>query len=114
MPRAPHLIRGDLAKATDLARRAIGLMNRKQFFANDIHFAAAERALEIISEASRHLPTAALAQHSLVPWPSVRAMGNRLRHEYWATDPDHIWSTITLDLELIDDLLRDSSWTPTP
>ena len=43
---------------------------------------AVERGIEIISEASRHLPNDLKAGHSEIPWGKVAAIGNVLRHEY--------------------------------
>ena len=45
-----------------------------------------ERCLEIISEASRHLPDDAKAWHPEIPWRRVADIGNRIRHSYHAID----------------------------
>jgi len=39
-----------------------------------------ERCLEIISEASRHIPDDAKARHPEIPWRRVADIGNRIRH----------------------------------
>lgn len=59
---------------------------------------AVERALEIISEASKHLPDSIKAGHAEIPWQEVRAIGNLLRHEYQRVDADLIWVTATKDI----------------
>lgn len=41
-----------------------------------------ERGIEIISEASRHLPGELKARHPQIPWQKVASIGNVLRHEY--------------------------------
>ena len=41
-----------------------------------------ERGVEIISEASRHLPEDLKARHSEIPWRKVAGIGNVLRHDY--------------------------------
>jgi uncharacterized protein with HEPN domain len=41
-----------------------------------------ERGIEIISEASRHLPDAMKARQPGIPWPKVSRIGNVLHHEY--------------------------------
>jgi uncharacterized protein with HEPN domain len=53
---------------------------------------AVERGLEIISEASRHVPDdlKALALH--IPWRQIGAIGNLLRHEYQRTDVMATWN----------------------
>jgi len=46
-----------------------------------------ERGVEIISEASRHLPNEMKARHPEIPWPKVAAIGNVLRHDYQRIAP---------------------------
>jgi uncharacterized protein with HEPN domain len=55
---------------------------------------AVERCVEIISEASRHIPPDAKATFPDVPWPEIAAIGNRLRHEY-GVDGIIIWQVAT-------------------
>jgi uncharacterized protein with HEPN domain len=43
---------------------------------------AAERLVEIISEASRRINPAWKAEHPEVPWPKVASIGNIIRHAY--------------------------------
>ena len=57
-----------------------------------------ERAIEIVSEAVRHLPEELLARHPQIDWSDVRAIGNLIRHEYHRVDPDVIWSVVVDDL----------------
>jgi uncharacterized protein with HEPN domain len=54
-----------------------------------------ERAIEIISEAVRHIPAEVQADFPLVPWRNIRAIGNKLRHEYDRLDADIIWDVAT-------------------
>jgi uncharacterized protein with HEPN domain len=48
-----------------------------------------ERSIEIISEASRHIPPEMKAQCPDVPWQQIAGIGNVLRHDYERVD-DHI------------------------
>jgi uncharacterized protein with HEPN domain len=57
-----------------------------------------QRGIEIISEATRHLPPAVLARHPEIAWPKVRAVGNVLRHEYQSISDVIIWSVVKDDL----------------
>jgi len=59
---------------------------------------AVVRALEIISEASRRLPTDLLERHPEIDWIAVAAAGNVYRHEYEAVDEVLVWHTIQHDL----------------
>ena len=56
---------------------------------------AVERCVEIISEASRHLPSEMKSKHPEVPWQNVADIGNVLRHAYRSTDPHIIWEVAT-------------------
>ena len=55
---------------------------------------ATERCMERISEAAKKLGAEQLCPN--VPWPSLRAIGNFLRHEY--VDPGRVWVMIEDDL----------------
>ena len=52
---------------------------------------AVERGIEIISEASRHLPGELTEAYPDVPWKNIRGIGNFLRHEYDKLEPDILW-----------------------
>lgn len=54
--------------------------------------AAFERFIEIISEASRHIPTELKDKAPDVPWARVRAIGNPLRHAYHEIDSETLWN----------------------
>ncbi|MBU1348116.1 MAG: DUF86 domain-containing protein [Alphaproteobacteria bacterium] len=51
---------------------------------------AVERAIEIISEASRHIADADKATEPDQPWRNIADIGNRLRHAYHLTAVEQI------------------------
>jgi uncharacterized protein with HEPN domain len=55
---------------------------------------AIQRALEIISEATRHIPDELLTRAPDVPWKKIRGLGNVLRHEYHKIADDVIWAVV--------------------
>jgi|HubBroStandDraft_4_1064222.scaffolds.fasta_scaffold139002_2 uncharacterized protein with HEPN domain len=55
---------------------------------------AVVRALEIIPEASRRLPSELIDRHSEIDWVAVATAGNIYRHEYDAVDEAMIWHTV--------------------
>lgn len=59
---------------------------------------AVERCLEIVSEASRHIPPDLTARYPQISWTDVRAIGNRIRHEYDRIDDVIIWKTATISV----------------
>lgn len=68
---------------------------------------AVERCIERISEASRSIPEDIKSNYPAVPWPDIAAIGNRIRHGYFAVDPRIIWDTATLDLPALRETVLD-------
>lgn len=60
-----------------------------------------ERCLEIISEASRHIPAELKETHPEIPWLRVADIGNRIRHAYHAVDSEIIWEIINNELRTL-------------
>lgn len=59
---------------------------------------AVERCLERISEGATKLGDIASVLVPGQPWQQVRALGNRLRHEYDLIHADRLWEIIQNDL----------------
>lgn len=57
-----------------------------------------QRAIEIISEASRAIPDDLKALCPEIPWNSVKGIGNVLRHEYRGISNPLIWRVVTDEL----------------
>ena len=71
-----------------------------QVFDDRVARAALERFLEILSEASRHVPDEwKEAFGPGVPWWAVAAFGNILRHEYDQVDLRILWDVYERDLD---------------
>jgi uncharacterized protein with HEPN domain len=57
-----------------------------------------ERAIEIISEASRRIPDDVKALRPEIPWNDVATIGNILRHRYHSISAPIIWEVVRKDL----------------
>lgn len=57
--------------------------------------AAFERFVEIISEASRHIPAGLKARHDDIPWRRIADIGNHLRHGYDNIDLAVYWKLVS-------------------
>jgi uncharacterized protein with HEPN domain len=57
-----------------------------------------QRAIEIISEASRAIPADLTKTRPEIPWPRVHGIGNVLRHEYSGLSDRIIWNVIVDEL----------------
>lgn len=65
----------------------------EDFAADRRTYHAVVRCLEIISEASRHLPASFKARHDSIDWRQIADAGNVYRHAYDAVTPRRIWDT---------------------
>jgi uncharacterized protein with HEPN domain len=59
---------------------------------------AIERCVEIISEASRHIPMQMKADYPDHPWDEIASIGNLLRHHYERIDDLIMWKIATRSL----------------
>ena len=71
----------DIIDNVDAIRRFTFGLDLPAFRADRKTVYAVVRALEIISEASRHLPVDLLHRHPEIDWAAVAAAGNVYRHE---------------------------------
>jgi uncharacterized protein with HEPN domain len=72
----------DIEEAVQKLRHVLGDHSFEEIEQDFVLQAAAERFVEIISEASRRIRPDWKAEHPEVPWPKVASIGNVLRHEY--------------------------------
>lgn len=64
------------------------------------------RNLEVIGEASRHVPRHIKTKYPNLPWLEMNTMRNIVIHEYHGVNLSIIWQTITEDLPPIVPLLK--------
>lgn len=67
---------------------------------------AAAYAIQTISEAVRRIPDAWLADYPTEPWAQIRAIGNRIRHEYYRLDDAILWRIVTVDAEVLKTIME--------
>ena len=65
-----------------------------------------ERGVEIVSEASRHLPDALKERNPQIPWRKVAGIGNILRHDYARIASDVLWKLAKDDLPVLERACR--------
>jgi uncharacterized protein with HEPN domain len=57
-----------------------------------------QRAIEVISEASRAIPDHLANTRPEIPWARVRGIGNILRHDYDSVSDPILWRVVTDEL----------------
>jgi len=86
-----------LFDAFEASRKAIGFCGGMSFeeFAKDERTSfAVIRALEIIGEATKMVPSDFKDAHPDLPWREMAAMRDKLIHQYFGVDLEIVWATV--------------------
>ena len=94
----PILRLEDIIENAEAIQRYIAGMDFATFQKDRKTHDAVERCLERISEAAAKLGNLAFTLMPDQPWQKIRALGNRLRHQYDAIREDRLWDIVHLDL----------------
>jgi uncharacterized protein with HEPN domain len=89
----------DIEKNVALARLFVKGLSFQEFRMDTRTLYATIRCLEIISEASRHLPRDLKARHPHVRWRGMAGAGSIYRHDYEGVDDEIVWDTIHQSLD---------------
>ena len=81
----------DIIDAVDQIDKLLVEKSFADVFSDRICRAAFERFLEILSEASRHVPTELKDSAPEIPWVNIANIGNHLRHAYHRVDFELLW-----------------------
>jgi uncharacterized protein with HEPN domain len=96
----------DILDAMDKAEILLIDVPYEQFTSDfRIHFAVV-RALEIIGEATKRLPSSLRDQYPAVPWKEMAGMRDRIIHGYDTIDLQIVWNTVKQDIPHIRPLLQ--------
>ncbi len=85
----------DMLVALEEGIEIIGGVSFEQYQRRAIVRRAVERCVEVVSEASRHLPQHLKDKHPQAYWQEIKAVGNLLRHEYQRVDDLVMWRIAT-------------------
>jgi uncharacterized protein with HEPN domain len=97
--KSPFGALSDIKQNVELARAFISGFTFTTFQADQRTSYATARCLEIISEASRRLPTELKNRHPNIPWGDIAALGNVYRHDYERVRDDIMWRTVQHSLD---------------
>ncbi len=96
---------GDILASIDEIRSFLEGVTYDEFLDDRRTYHAVVRCLEIISEASRHLPAPFKGQHAAIDWHRIADAGNVYRHAYHAVTARRIWNTATIHLNALRPLI---------
>lgn len=91
------------------AEKAIGFaagMTGDEFIQDEKTVFAVIRAIEVIGEATKKIPSKIREKYPLVPWREMAGTRDKLIHDYFGVNSAVIWKTVTEDIPLMLPLLR--------
>lgn len=81
-------------------------MSYEDFIVDHKTFDAVIRNFEILGEAAGHISADYKASNPDFPWVEMKAMRNKLIHEYFGVDIDIVWETVVSDIPHLKKLLK--------
>ncbi|TAE98172.1 MAG: DUF86 domain-containing protein [Runella slithyformis] len=91
----------DIIESIDLIFVYLGDKNEFEFSQSLLLQDAIFRRFEIIGEASANLPAEFQTKYPMVEWRLMKAMRNKLAHEYFGISSDTVYNTIKQDLPVL-------------
>lgn len=96
----------DMIEAATRVREVLGDLSIEELEDNWQRHWMIQRGIEIISEASRHLPSDMKLRHPEIPWTKVAGIGNVLRHGYETISAPVLWKLVRDDLPELEQVCR--------
>ncbi len=95
----------DIVASITKAESFVNGMTLQDFEKDEKTIYAVVRALEVIGEAVKKVPSTVRQKHKNIPWKEMAGMRDKLIHEYFGVKPNVVWRTIKHDLPQVMPLL---------
>ncbi|MEM9538847.1 MAG: DUF86 domain-containing protein [Cyanobacteria bacterium P01_E01_bin.42] len=103
----------DILDAIVTAREFIAGITVEEFESDRKTIFAVTRAIEIVGEATKQIPTDVREKYPQIPWKSVAGMRDKLIHQYFGVNVRILWDTVQQDFPtfqpIITQMLEDLS-----
>lgn len=84
----------DILETMQKAEDFVEGLSFEEFASDDKTFYAVVRALEIIGEATKKLPTTLRKKYPAIPWKEMAGMRDILIHDYFGVEVETVWVTV--------------------
>jgi uncharacterized protein with HEPN domain len=88
----------DILTAVDQVETFIGIMSFEEFVKDAKTVNAVVRSIEVIGEASKHIPVSLRERYAELPWKEIVGMRDKLIHGYFGIDYETIWKASKEDI----------------
>ncbi len=96
----------DILDAIFKVSKFIEGMTSDKFAADDKTTFAVIRALEIIGEATKHIPEYVKENYPKIPWREMAGIRDKLAHDYFGVNIKVVWKTAIEDLPKLEPKIR--------
>lgn len=96
----------DMLESIRLIRHYLRNCDKKKFAEHLEAQDAVMRRLEIIGEATKHIPQLMRGKFPKIPWHEITGMRDVLAHAYFGINIDRIWNTAQKDLPKLEQDVR--------
>lgn len=84
----------DILSSMQDAEQFIEGMSYQQFVDDKKTVNAVVRAIEVIGEAAKNVPSAIRTRYSAIPWREMAGMRDKVTHFYFGVDRETIWIAV--------------------
>ena len=92
----------DILEAINFIEDYIENYTFERFISDRKTIDAVVRNLEVIGEASKHIPEEIKDKYRSIDWFGIRGLRNRITHEYFGLSYKIIWKIITEELPILE------------
>ena len=96
----------DILESIDEVESFVEDMSFEEFMKDRKTKNAVMRSIEVIGEASRHVPVALREKYSEVPWKEIIGMRDKLIHGYSGIDYETVWKATNEDVPSLKKLIQ--------